>query len=405
MNGTLLVLGASQDQIFMIDTARRLGLRVVAIDMDPKSPGFAHADEGAVVSTRDVPAILDLADDLRLRGHTIRGVTTMGSDIPDVIAEVCAQLGTPGPSRETARLATDKHEMKLRFRERGIPIPWFEEIDRFERLASIVAERGLPLVLKPIDRSGSRGVFLLETGCDLEDLFARSLAFSRVGRCLVEEYLPGPQISTETVLSGGVGVTPGFADRNYELLDRFRPQFMENGGWVPSLVMPQERRQVEDLVVRASLALGVTDGVTKGDVVMTPDGPKMIELAARLSGGDFCESLVPLGTGINYVEAAIRIAVGEKPDLSALVPTRDRCVANRYFFAEAGRLVRIEGIESIRDQPWLAKLALRYSAGDEIPPTTSHAERAGVFVVVGANREEVQARIDQVYRSVRFVVA
>lgn len=404
IDGTLLVLGASRDQIFMIDTARALGLRVVAIDMDPKSPGFAHADESAVVSTRDVPAILDLVDDLRLRGHRLLGVTTMGSDIPDVIAELCAALDLPGPSRDTARIATDKTRMKIRFRERGIPIPWFEEIDRFERLREIVAERGLPLVVKPIDRSGSRGVFLLEAGCDLEALFARSLAFSRVGRCLVEEYLPGPQISTETILSGGVGVTPGFADRNYELLERFRPQFMENGGWVPSSVTPAQRRQVEDLVVRASLALGVTDGVTKGDVVWTPDGPKMIEMAARLSGGDFCESLVPLGTGINYVETAIRIAIGEKPDLSKLVPTRNRCVANRYFFADPGRLVRIEGLDAIRGEPWLIKLVVRYGAGDVIPPTTSHAERAGVFVVVGDDRAEVQARIDGVYQSVRFVV-
>lgn len=404
MDGTLLVLGASRDQIFMIETARALGLHVVAIDMDPKSPGFASASESAVVSTRDIPGLLDLADDLRSRGHRIRGVTTMGSDIPDIIAELSAQLGTPGPSRETARVATDKHLMKLRFQERGIPIPWFQEIERYAELDAIVAQRGLPLVLKPIDRSGSRGVFLLEPGCDLRELFKLSYAYSRVGRCLVEEYLEGPQISTETILSDGVGVTPGFADRNYELLDRFRPQFMENGGWIPSLLGPEERRAVEELVVHASLALGVTDGVTKGDVVMTAAGPKMIELAARLSGGDFCESLVPLGTGVNYVETAIRIAVGERPDLSALVPTRQQCVANRYFFAEPGRLVRIEGLEAIREEPWLAKLVLNYAAGERIPPTTSHAERAGVFVVVGRDRAEVQARIDHVYRTVKLVV-
>ena len=65
-------------------------------------------------------------------------------------------------------------------------------------------------------------------------------------------------------------MTPGFADRNYELLDRFRPQFMENGGWIPSSLAPEERgRRSRTLVVRASLALGVTDGVTKGDVVWT----------------------------------------------------------------------------------------------------------------------------------------
>ncbi|MCA9504708.1 MAG: ATP-grasp domain-containing protein [Spirochaetaceae bacterium] len=404
MTGTLLVLGASADQLFMIETARAMGLHVVAIDRNPDSPGFARANESAVVSTRDVPALVELADSLRAKGHRLLGVTTMGSDIPDVVAALAAHLGTPGPSTESARLATDKYAMKCRFRERGIPIPWFERIERAAELHAAVAARGLPLVLKPLDSSGSRGVFLLEPGCDLDALFARSIAYSRIGACLVEEYLPGPQISTETVLWRGRGVTPGFADRNYELLDRFRPQFMENGGWVPSTLDTAERQAVEDLVVRASLALDITDGVTKGDVVMTDEGPKMIELAARLSGGDFCESLVPLGTGVNYVEAAIRIAIGDTPDLDALTPRFERCVANRYFFVEPGRLRRIGGAESLRGEPWLAKLAFWYAAGDTIPPTRSHAERFGVFVVVGRNRDEVQARIDEVYRRVEIVV-
>lgn len=402
--GTLLVLGASADQRFMIETARAMGLRVVAADMDPEAPAFAAADETAVVSTRDVPALLRLCDALRGRGERLRGVTTMGSDIPDVVAEVALHLGTPGPSRTTALLATDKYRMKRRFQERGIPIPWFELVESQAELDVVIATRGLPCVIKPIDRSGSRGVFLVESEADARRLFERSLALSHAGRCLVEEYLTGPQISTETVLSDGVGVTPGFADRNYELLERFRPQFMENGGWVPSAVPPEDCARIEALVVRASHALGVTDGVTKGDVVLTPEGPKMIEMAARLSGGDFCESLVPLGSGVNYVRAAIQLAIGERPDLDLLRPTRERCVANRYFFVEPGRLERIEGLERIRSQPWLAKLELACAVGDEIPPTTSHAERAGVFVVVGDDRAQVQARIDQVYRSVRFVV-
>ena len=404
MNGTLLVLGASSDQRFLIETAQTMDLHVVAIDMNPSSPGFDIADEAAVVSTRDLQGLRKLIDDLRSAGHRIRGVTTMGSDIPDVVADVAEYLGTPGPSHRTARLATDKYLMKLRFAECGIPIPWFELIDTYRALEEMAARRGFPFVLKPIDRSGSRGVFLVDEEADLADLFERSFDYSRVGKCLAEEYLTGPQISTETILFQGTGITPGFADRNYELLERFRPQFMENGGWVPSVLNDAERRAVEDLVVRASTALGVTDGVTKGDVVMTPDGPKMIELAARLSGGDFCESLVPLGTGVNYVKAVIQLAIGEAPDFESLRPTKARCVANRYFFVDPGRLAAIEGAEEIRRQEWIAKLELWYRPGDQIPPTTSHAQRFGVFVVEGDDRAEVQARVDWVYETLKVSI-
>jgi biotin carboxylase len=400
---TLVVLGASSDQRFLIRTARAMGLSVLALDKNPRSPGFAEADQHALVSTRDVPAIVRELERRAAQGLVLSGVLTMGSDIPDVVAAVAGHFGLAGPSSETARLATDKLAMKQRFQERGIPIPWFAEVRSPGELAAIARERGPALVLKPVDRSGSRGVFLLEGASDLAGLFARSREFSYSGRVMVEEYLPGPQISTETILHRGRAVTPGFADRNYELLERFRPQVMENGAWVPSRFRGQERAAVEELVVRAARALGIESGVAKGDVVWTEQGPKVIEIAARLSGGDFCESLVPLSSGVDYVRAAIELALGREPDWSALEPRRERWVANRYFFPEPGELVRIEGEAEVRRQAWLEKLELWYRPGEAVPESLSHAHRFGVFVVTADERAELERRIEWVYRTLRIL--
>lgn len=400
--GTLLVLGASSDQIHLMKTAQAMGLRVLAVDMNPESKGFKVADDHSIISTRDVAALLVFLDRYRQDGHRIAGVTTMGSEIPDVVATLAQHLGTPGISLESARLATDKYAMKVRFRERGIPIPWFREILSAGDFKAALRERGHPLVIKPVDRSGSRGVFLVNEGCDLDGLFVRSKEFSYSGRVMVEEYLLGPQISTETIMYRGQGTTPGFADRNYELLPRFLPQIIENGGWMPTQLSQTERMEVESLVVRASLALGVTEGVTKGDVVVTPEGPKMIEMAARLSGGDFCESLVPLSTGVNYVEAAIKIAIGEEPDLESLKPRFERSVVNRYFFPGPGRLVAVEGLDEVSKRDWVKKLEFWYRVGDIVPPPLSHAHRFGVFVAVGRDRHEVDERADWVYRTIRI---
>jgi biotin carboxylase len=403
MEKTLLVLGASQDQIFLMKTARDMGLRVLAVDMNPNARGFETADEHAVISTRDIQGLCGFLTDYQRKGRQIAGVTTMGSDIPDVVAALARHLGTPGIPDASVRLAANKYDMKVRFREKSIPIPWFEEIHSCVGLKQVIAQNGYPLIIKPVDRSGSRGVFMLNEGCDIEDLFARSKAFSHSGRVMVEEFLPGLQISTETIMYCGKGVTPGFADRNYDLLDQFLPQIMENGGWVPSLLPDNQRRQVEDLVVRASLALGIVDGVTKGDVVMTEQGPKMIELAARLSGGDFCESLVPLSTGVNYVKAAVKIAIGEAPDLFDLKPKFAQAVVNRYFFPKPGRLTDIKGIDEVVKQDWIQKLEFWYQKGDIIPPLLSHANRFGMFVAVGPNRKEVDRRAEWVYQTVKIV--
>ena len=100
-------------------------------------------------------------------GVELAGVITMGSDIPDIVAAVAERLELPHLERETAALATDKLAMKERFRERGVAIPWFAEVRSELELRKIVAERGSELVLKPVDRSGSRGVFLLDPTSDL----------------------------------------------------------------------------------------------------------------------------------------------------------------------------------------------------------------------------------------------
>jgi len=393
------VLGAGQDQSFLIRTARDMGLRTLAFDMDPDAPGFKEADDHAVISTRDVGAVCEFLDGY---GPTVSGVLTMGSDIPEAVAAVAAHLGLPGISAETARVSSDKFAMKQRFADTGIPIPWFGEISSADELERIVAARGWDLVIKPVDRSGARGVFVLSEGCDLADLYAKSKEFSYSGRVMAEAYLTGPQISTETVMCRGRGVTPGFVDRNYEHLERFAPHVIENGGWLPSVLDAAARSQVETLVEAASLALGVTDGVTKGDVVMTPDGPKMIEMAARLSGGDFSESLVPLGTGVNYVKTAIQIALGDVPDFEALRPTLHQAVANRYFFPDAGRLLGISGADEVRAEDWVKKLAFWYQPGDQVPAPISHAHRFGVFVVVAPDREELERRVAWVYGTIKI---
>jgi len=400
---TVLLLGASADQIFAIKTAKAMGLRVLTVDMNPQSPGFTLADDYAVISTRDLTALKDFLDDYKRNGHHVAGVLTMGSDIPQAVVELADYLDTPSIAMESAILATHKYKMKCRFREHDVPVPWFSLVNSADELRAIVKDRGYPLIIKPVDRSGSRGVFRLIEGCDLDSLFTQSQEVSFCGQVMVEEYLDGLQISTESVMYESKAYTPGFADRNYEMLEVYAPHIIENGAWVPSMLDREQRRDVEALVEKAALALGVTSGIVKGDVVLTSDGPVMIEMAARLSGGDFSESLIPLGCGVNIVEAAINIAIGNKPDLSKLEPKWEKGVVNRYFFPAPGRLIRIEGEGEVRRQPWLKKLEFWYKPGDIVPQVCSHADRFGVFIATGDTREEAEERAAWVYDTIKII--
>ncbi len=388
----------------MIRTAKEMGLRTACLDGNPAAPGLAAAHISAPIDFSDLPAVFQWVN---RQDEIFAGVSTMGSDVPHLLAAIGAHYGWSVPTAETGRLATDKLAMKECFTANGVPVPRFCAVESAADVRHSWLQWGCPrVIIKPIDRAGSRGVLLLDESQDIEKAVAHATSQGMSGRLILEEFVSGPQISTETVISQGQARTPGFADRVYEGMESFHPQIMENGGWLPALCQGQElEKQVVSLVEQAAAALGVKEGAAKGDVVVCPErGPMMIEMAARLSGGDFSEGLVPLSTGVNYVRTIIEIAMGWQPDWPALQPRKNRVVANRYFFPCAGTLEEVDLPDDFVSQDEVIKVVLNYQPGDVIPEIRSHGDRAGVMVVVGNSRGQVQGLVDQGYEKIRFKI-
>lgn len=400
MTRTLLIVSGGAEAVPGIRLAKRMGLHVVVSDGSPEGPGLAEADDALVASTYDVEATVDAAREYSRAVRRIDGVMCVAADVPVTVASVAEALGLPGLPLEAARLAADKIAMKERFVERGIPVPWFAPVDSAAALRTVVAERGLPLVIKPVDSRGARGVLRLIAGVDLEWAFAHACTWSPTGRVMVEEYLAGPQLSTESLLLDGVGHTPGFCDRNYEFLDRFAPWIIENGGEQPSVLPARDRDAVARLAERAGAAIGISTGIVKGDMVLTPSGPKVIEVAARLSGGWFSTDQIPLGTGVDLVGAAIRVALGEPVTPEDLAPVYRRGVAIRYFFPEPGRVTHISGTGRFEAVPWVHRLGLAVGVGDVVKAPTDHTRRAGFVITSGDTRDEAVARALEVVSAV-----
>jgi hypothetical protein len=261
------------------------------------------------------------------------------------------------------------------------------------------------VVIKPTDRAGSRGVRVLSRDDQIDDAVEHARGQGRSGDLLLEEYVPGPQISTETIIWRGRAVTPGFVDRMYDGMASFQPQIMENGGWLPSLLDgTPARREVEALVEAAARALGIESGVGKGDVVVCPRrGPLMIEMAARLSGGDFSAGLVPLGNRRELRARGDRHRAGTRAGLGL---ARGHAAHHRgeplFLPRRRGRLEAVEVPPDFRARPGVTKLELAYGPGDIIPPITSHGQRGGVMVLTGPDRATVQSLVDEGYARVRF---
>lgn len=405
MNKTLFIVSGGAEAVPGIERAKEMGLHVVVSDINSKAPAFALADDHIIASTYDVEETVAAALHYHKTVRPVDGVMCIASDVPLTVASVAHALGLPGITIETAWLASDKLAMKERFVEKGISIPWFCSVDSVTHLRRILSERGFPVVLKPVDSRGARGVLRLTESVDLDWAYEHSASFSPSGCVMVEEYLDGPQISTESAIINGRAFTPGFTDRNYEFLDRFAPYIIENGGHQPSILTTEQQRAVSRLAEQAALAMGISTGIAKGDMVFTKDGPKVIEIAARLSGGWFSTDQIPLATGVDLIGAAIKIALGEQVPEEDLIPRYQKGVAIRYFFPEPGRIVRIENAEQFKGRSWMHKLGFFVKTGDVVEPVTNHTKRAGFVITTGETRDAAIDRAMQVVESIKIETA
>ncbi len=362
-------------------------------DGDPNAPGLTAADERLLASTYDVEATVAAARRYHRQVRRIDGVICIASDIPVTVASVAAELGLPGIPLASARLSMDKLALKRRLAENGVATAAFAQVSSVADLRRYTADHGYPLVVKPVDSRGSRGVLLLsDETFDLAWAYETARRESPSGRVIVERFLAGPQISTESLVVDGVVHTIGFADRNYEHLERFAPHVIEDGGELPSRLDPGAQTSVCELLGRAVSALGIRAGVIKGDIVLGDDGPYVIELALRLSGGYLCTHEIPLSTGVDFVGHAIRIALGERPRPDDLRPTRSSGVAQRWLFPNPGRVRRVCGVEAVAERSEIALCEIRVRKGDLIEPMSSHASRAGVVIATGATRWQAVER-------------
>ena len=387
MGKTLLIVSGGIEAADAARRAKEMGHTVVVSDMDPQAPGFAFADSCLIADVYGPTETAAAAERYSRKIRKIDGVLCVAADAPLTAATVAQRLRLPGLPIHVAELATDKLAMKKAFLSAGVAVPWFAEVRTPQELQQVAIARGKDLVIKPVDSRGSRGVQRVAQVEDLSKAFMLARSHSPTERVMVEQYLEGPQVSTESVVLNGVCYTPGFSDRNYEHLEKYAPFFIENGGDLPSHLPADIQQKVKDLVGRAASAMGVTDGTVKGDIVIHKGEPYVIELAARLSGGFFCTREIPLNTGVDFIGAAINIALGDPVNAADLEPKQQQAVVQRYAFPAPGKVVAVDGADDARKIAGIEEVVVTARLGDVIPPAGDKRPSAAMVLATGATHE------------------
>ncbi len=379
----LMILGAGVLQLPGIIKAREMGIKVIAVDMDPKAVGFDKADIALEISTIDTPRVMQAAKE-----HQIDGIMTLASDMPmRTVAAVAAEMGLVGVSADTALKATDKAVMRACLRDHGVPIPQFFKVDTYEQYQEAVAAFDRPFMVKPADNSGSRGIFKINDVTDaesIENAYRYSKEFSRNGTILVEEYMSGAEVSVETLSVDGVCHVIQITDK----LTTGAPHFVEMGHSQPTRFDAEIAERIRQVASAAVNAVGIENGPSHTEIMVTKEGPKVVEIGARLGGDCITTHLVPLSTGVDMVANCIRIALGEQPDIT---PTRHNGSAIRYLASHKGVFKSIAGLEEARQVDGVQQIEIVKTVGQEIPDIHSSGDRLGFVIAKHRSADEAIA--------------
>lgn len=397
------MLGAGVEQVYAIKLAKEKGIRTVVLDMNKEADGAQHADEFYPVSTRNTPAILEF-----LKGYNkkIDGVMTIASDIPHCVSAAAEFLGVRHIPHPVADVCVDKFRMKEVLQKGGVRVPEFAIVARVADLSAFIKEVSYPVVIKPVDNSGARGVLRLTESVDLQWAFDYAKRFSFSGELIAERFIGGLQISTEGIMLDDVFYCTGLADRNYERVEKTAPYLVEDGGDIPSALAQNEQQLIKEEFEKSVRALGIDWGPAKGDMVMGKDGrPYIVEIAARLSGGNFCYDKVPWSTGVDIVDVLIDMSVGNQIDIKRLAPTKDMATSQRYFFPKPGEVKAIKGVDEIKKRPFIKKVDVWVRVGDTVAPAVNHPARVGYVIALAPTRSEAVIAAEEAVRGVEFIVS
>jgi biotin carboxylase len=391
----ILILGAGIMQGPAISIARSMGLFTVAVDGDPGALEAPKADRFECIDLKDREGIEALGRELHSRGG-LSGVMTAGTDFSASVAWVAEKLGLPGIPYEAALNASDKDRMRRCFAAAGVPSPGFAV---FTAETAGDAARSLPFafpaVVKPVDNMGARGCRRVDSPQELDQALPEALRFSRSGRAIVEEYMEGPEFSVDAIVCREDIQVCGFADRHI----CFPPCFIEMGHTMPSALGEAETRAVLEAFFAGIRALGITAGcgAAKGDLKLTPRGPMIGEIAARLSGGYMSGWTYPYASGVEVTRGAILAALG-RPWTPP--PDRNRTSAERAVISIPGIVRSIHGLERARSTGRVKNVFLRIEEGSPVRFPENNVSKCGNVISAAPDRASAVEAAEKAARAI-----
>lgn len=383
---TILIFGLGSLQKSLIQQCKILGLQTVGVDPNPNPICKNDVDFFRVVPGDDFDLTVSVAKEFH-----IDGITCAATDKPLVMmARVAEALSLPFYSIKTAEWSTDKFIMKQRFLEGGVPCAKGRLVNSYEEFETEQWE--YPVIVKPRDNSGSRGVIYCKDAAAVKDAMEEAFQFTKKTDVLVEEYVDGQEYSIEGIHYNGNTHVIQYTQKRVSDF----PYNVELGHIQPADLTEENKRQINDVIVKIAKALHFNNCGSHTELKIGKRGVVVIETSPRLGGGMITSHLVPLSTGINMEQLTIKMAINEPLSDNDLIPSKQQFSTVQFFNLPQGVITSINGLDRLKEIEGVLEYEFELKEGDNVPLLTNGLKRYGQVLLQAPNREELLKRIDRI---------
>jgi biotin carboxylase len=393
----LIIIGGSYLQLPQIHWARELGLYVIVTDQNPDVPGQEIADQFELINGTDISAFLSLAFEIEKKYQLI-GIYS-GSDFGlPVVATVSQQLNLPSCSPEAVERALNKSTARQTWLNNGLPVPRGLKIDSQARAVTAVTKIGLPVIIKPVNGSGSRGICSVNRMNELTGALADAQTVSH--EILMEELISGRHIDVNGLFVNGIFQECGISERFFSPQPFHYPLW----GYQEAVLECEHTAVIYQLVEKAARCLGIEAGPIKADMILTATGPILIEMSPRFHGDIGTSFVTPLATGASPVKAYFAFLAGQRNASELLQPNLSKLAGWIALFPDVhGRLKTVTGMEQVKQMKDIAHIFIRAQQGWQMKPPKDNTALAGFVVACGENLEQLKNTLKTAAKSITFM--
>jgi len=391
---SVLQLGAGRLMCHSIRKLQEIGLRVFAADGANDAPGFAVADDHAVLDIRNASAVAEYA-----AAKAVDLILAVNEAGVLAAAEASSDLKLPNLPPDVALRCLHKGLMRDAWQAAGLPQPVFRRIESADDLADAAASIGYPVILKPAMNWGSRGVSRVSEPADLPWAIRYAQTNCRDGEFVVEQCISGTEMTIEGLVKKGRTQILAWSDKEPQEHPKYRVAMALN---YPARFADRQLQRASEVVSLATQALGIENGAFHCECMVNDNGVFLVELGGRPGGGHIFGQIVEASSGVCMPQTLALLFLGDDPDIN---PKYQKGACYKFFAPPLGVFRQALGVSEARELPGILDFGFQMTPGTVVTPIAGDADRPGYVVATGQSREEAIANADRAIASIRYVMA